>query len=181
MAVKITSGFHTDGADQTGARTGKEELNWELSSQSVGWEWASWSPEGCAVRTRREWQRQVTVWKPETPAGGKVDMLFCAQKHVRYLTARKPAYIKKCTTICAPHELRESGGQMSTQGLVIKAGQGWNIGSLEGQDNDTHLPKHRKEPNLEAGTVRAKVSFKFSPMRCLGLSSARVSREGGMA
>ena len=36
---------------------------------------------------------------------------------------------------------------MSTQGLGIKVGKSQNPGSLGRQDNGTHPPKHREEPN----------------------------------
>lgn len=60
---------------------------------------------------------------PET-AGGRVAVLFCAQKHVRHLTARKPGRVRKCVAMCVLQESRDSGGQISSQGLGIKAGKG---------------------------------------------------------
>lgn len=75
---------------------------------------------------------------------------------------------------------REPGGQISSQGLGMKAGKGLNPGNLGRQDNGTHPPKHREEPNPEAGIVGTKVSFKFSPRRRVVLRTAGVSRAGGM-
>lgn len=60
------------------------------------------------MRIGSEWSKHITAWKPEDPAGGRVAVCLCAQKHVSNLTVRKLGWIRKSPAICV---LQETGSQ----------------------------------------------------------------------